>query len=54
MATEEVFDYIIVHEMCHMKHMNHSKDFWNLVEYIIPDYKLRKEYLKKNSIKMDL
>lgn len=54
MASEEAFDYIIVHEMCHMKHMNHSKDFWNLVEYILPDYKLRKEYLKKNSMKMDL
>lgn len=54
MASPDVFDYIIVHEMCHMKHMNHSKDFWGLVENIIPDYKLRKDYLRENSMKMEL
>lgn len=54
MASPDVFDYIIVHEMCHMKYMNHSKDFWDLVENIIPDYKLRKDYLRENSMKMEL
>lgn len=41
---ERLADYIIVHELCHTKQLNHSKNFWNLVAKILPDYKeLRKE-----------
>ncbi len=40
--------------MCHMVHLNHSKDFWNLVKSIIPDYKDRKEWLKNHGIRMNL
>jgi len=32
-------DYIIVHELCHLKEQNHSRDFWNLVKKILPEYK---------------
>jgi predicted metal-dependent hydrolase len=47
---EKIRDYIIVHELCHLKEFNHSKKFWNLVAGIIPDYAgLRKE-LKKNKL----
>ena len=35
----EVMDYVIVHELAHIKHKNHSKDFWNLVAVYCPDYK---------------
>ncbi|MGO1371931.1 MAG: M48 metallopeptidase family protein [Senegalia sp. (in: firmicutes)] len=38
-----VFYYIVVHEMCHMIYFNHSKDFWNLVERIMHDYRDGKE-----------
>ena len=37
-------DYVVAHELSHLVYPNHSKDFWNLVELVIPDYKvLRKE-----------
>lgn len=52
MAREDVIEYIVVHEMCHFVHRNHSKDFWNLVESIMPDYKEKHEYLKNNGINM--
>ncbi len=54
MAPLHVLDYIVVHEMCHMVHMNHSSDFWNLVEKIMPDYKSRREWLKKYGISLDI
>ncbi len=36
---EKVIDYIIIHELCHLKEFNHSKNFWNLVQVALPDYK---------------
>lgn len=39
-------DYVIVHELCHIKEHNHSKKFWTLVEKAMPDYKERQELLK--------
>jgi predicted metal-dependent hydrolase len=36
--SAEIRDYIIVHELCHLKEFNHSKIFWNLVRSVIPDY----------------
>ena len=47
-APLSLTDYVIVHEMCHLIYMNHSKDFWDAVEYIIPDYKVRRKALKDN------
>lgn len=43
----ELVDYVAVHEICHLKELNHSKDFWNLVAQQIPDYKERRAELKK-------
>lgn len=54
MAPMEIIDYIVVHEMCHMVHFNHSKEFWDMVEGIIPDYRKRREWLRKNGIRMIL
>lgn len=48
MAPEEVMDYIIIHELCHLKHMNHGKGFWETVALYMPDYEKHKEWLKIN------
>ena len=48
LAPDKVIDYIVVHELCHLKYMNHSKEFYHLVESIIPDYKNCISYLKTN------
>lgn len=54
MAPSWVLDYVVVHEMSHMLIMDHSKDFWSLVEHIIPDYEKHREWLKNYGVKMDL
>lgn len=43
---EELMDYVIIHELAHRKHMNHSKEFWKVVEEYCPDYRERKKKLK--------
>ncbi len=48
LAPPEILDYVVVHELCHLTHLNHSKDFWNMVGNILPDYKIRRKWLKEN------
>ena len=43
---KECLEYVVVHELAHFIHPNHSKDFWNFVENIMPDYKKRRDTLK--------
>ena len=43
---EEIADYVIIHELCHRKQMNHSRAFWNLVAVFCPDYKAKRKWLK--------
>lgn len=54
MAPAFVLDYIVVHEMCHMEYKNHSKCFWNRVCTVMPDYDVRRAWLKNNGINMDI
>ena len=48
MAPMSVIDYIVVHELAHLKYDNHSNGFWQLVETIMPDYENRAEWLRIN------
>lgn len=52
MAPPEIVDYVVVHELCHLKHPNHSPEFWKEVERILPDYKRRRKWLKENGLKL--
>ena len=48
LCPEEIVDYVVVHELCHRKEMNHSPRFWAEVERVLPDYKQRLQWLKEN------
>jgi predicted metal-dependent hydrolase len=50
MAPLEVVDYVVVHELAHTVFHNHSRRFWKKVESIMPDYKERKKWLRKNGL----
>lgn len=52
MAPLKVIDYVVVHEMCHMVHLNHDRSFWRLVGKIIPEYEQMENWLALSSWKM--
>lgn len=54
LAPPAVLDYVVVHELCHLTHMNHSKDFWRCVEWILPNYKEQKKWLKEHGHELTL
>ena len=53
-APPAILDYVVVHELCHLTHMNHSRDFWNMVESVLPDYKERRQWLKEHGQELNL
>jgi len=48
MAPLPVIDYVVVHELVHLKEKNHAKTFWNKVKMLMPDYEKYEEWLKRN------
>lgn len=54
MAPPEILDYVIVHELCHLKEMNHSSRFWQAVGEVLPDYRMRRCWLKEHGAKLCL
>ena len=46
LAPNDVIDYIVVHELCHRKEMNHSRAFWNEVAGVLPEYKSQEKWLR--------
>lgn len=49
MAPISIVDYIVVHELCHLKIKNHSSDFWRFVSLALPNYQRRRDWLKNNT-----
>ncbi len=54
MAPLTVIDYVVVHELCHIHHRDHSDAFWNEVDKVIPDYRIKKNWLKEQGAGLDL
>ena len=54
MAPERIIDYLIVHELCHMVHHNHSAQYWNLVATILPDHRQSRKWLRENGNRLKL
>ncbi len=53
-APPAVLDYVVVHELCHLTHMNHSRAFWDKVGAVMPDYKARRQWLKDHGPELTL
>lgn len=54
MAPPDVVEYVVVHEMAHLKHGNHSHRFWSEVKKMLPNYEIRKKWLKDNGYSLVL
>ncbi|MGH1481155.1 MAG: M48 family metallopeptidase [Geminicoccales bacterium] len=48
LAPVEVFDYVVVHELCHLRHRHHQPPFWQAVEQVMPDYDRHRRWLRTN------
>jgi predicted metal-dependent hydrolase len=54
MASPKAIDYIVVHELCHLRHRDHTAAFWNEVDKVMPDYAERKAWLRENGSALDI
>lgn len=54
MAPPKIIDYMVVHELCHLRQRHHTDAFWNEVDKVLPDYSERKLWLRKHGAGLDL
>jgi len=54
MAPPTIIDYIVLHELCHFRHLDHAEAFWNEVDKVMPAYRERKEWLRKQGAGLDV
>ena len=52
LCPEEVRDYVVVHELCHRKEMNHSRRFWLELARVLPEYEQQRQWLKANGSRL--
>jgi len=53
-APGPLLEYVVVHELCHLKHRNHSKEFWAFVGEALPGFQSQKKWLRDNRMFMQL
>lgn len=53
-APNRIIDYVVVHELCHLRHLNHSPAFWHSVEQVIPDYRESNHWLRTNGHSLEI
>jgi predicted metal-dependent hydrolase len=54
LAPQTIIDYVVVHELCHFHHRDHTDAFWNEVDKVMPDFRERKEWLRRNGAALDV
>jgi len=54
MAPRRLVEYVVAHELCHLRHNDHSRDFWKLLGRVMPDFELRRSELERIGPKLDL
>lgn len=54
MAPRKIIDYIVVHELCHLHHRDHTDAFWNELDKVLPDFRERKNWLREHGAGMDV
>ena len=54
MAPPKIIDYIVVHELCHFHHRNHTDAYWNEVDKVMPEWRERKEWLRKHGASLEV
>jgi len=54
MAPQTIIDYLVVHELCHFRHRDHTDAFWNEVDKVMPEYRERKDWLRKQGAGLDV
>jgi predicted metal-dependent hydrolase len=52
MLPDDILDYVVVHELCHLIHLNHGPEYWQKVESVMPDYHSKKEWLEKEGLQI--
>ncbi|MFO7618207.1 MAG: SprT family zinc-dependent metalloprotease [Thermoplasmata archaeon] len=53
-APPEILDYVVAHELCHLKHRNHKPAFWDDLGKVMPDFQARRKWLRENGHKLGL
>ena len=53
MTPHRIVDYVVIHELCHLIHLNHSKEYWQQVRPMMPDCQDRRDWLKTNAGLLD-